>query len=73
MPIARAVEINGARFAGSNEAASLARGLDSLTIRPLIMQLPPDEDWVDVTYVGLRRVDGRSCASPGRWRPTCRR
>ena len=52
-PIARAVEINGALFAGSNRAANLARGLESLTLRPLVMQLPPDEDWVTVSYVGL--------------------
>lgn len=52
-PIARAAEINGALFAGSNRAANLARGLESLTLRPLVMQLPPDEDWVTVTYVGL--------------------
>ncbi len=51
-PIARAVEINGALFAGSNRAANLARGLESLTLRPLVMQLPPDEDWVTVSYVG---------------------
>ena len=52
VPIARAVELNGLLFAGSNEAANRARGLESLTVRPLVIQLPPDEDWVDVTYVG---------------------
>jgi hypothetical protein len=52
-PIARAVEINGALFAGSNRAANLARGLESLTLRPLVLQLPPDEDWVVVTYKGV--------------------
>jgi hypothetical protein len=52
-PIARAVALNGARFAGSNEAANLARGLESLTLRPLVIQAPPDEDWVTLTYVGL--------------------
>jgi hypothetical protein len=46
------VEVNGARLAGTNRAANLARGLDALTVRPLKMQLPPDEDWVDVTYAG---------------------
>ncbi|MGW4207645.1 S41 family peptidase [Lentzea sp. NPDC004789] len=50
MPIARAVAVNGANFAGSNTAANLARGLESLTLRPLVIQLPPDEDWVVVTY-----------------------
>ncbi|WUJ68429.1 S41 family peptidase [Kribbella soli] len=52
-PIARAVALNGAVFAGSNEAANLARGLESLTLRPLVIQSPPDEDWVRLTYVGL--------------------
>lgn len=56
VPIGKAVEINGLRMAGSNRAASLARGLDSLTIRPLIMQLPPEEDWIDVTYLGADGV-----------------
>ncbi len=55
VPIGTAVEINGLRLAGSNRAASLARGLDSLTIRPLLMQLPPEEDWIDVTF---RAADG---------------
>lgn len=52
-PIARAVEINGEQFAGSNPEANLARGLESLTLRPLLMQLPPDEDWVALAYYGL--------------------
>jgi hypothetical protein len=52
-PIARAVALNGAAFAGSNEAANLARGLESLTLRPLVIQSPPDEDWVALTYKGL--------------------
>jgi hypothetical protein len=56
-PIARAVALNGAQFAGSNEPANLARGLESLTLRPLIIQAPPDEDWVTVSYVGLDGVE----------------
>ena len=43
--------VNGARFVGSNEAANLARGLDSLTLRPLVIQLPPGEEWVTVSFV----------------------
>ncbi|RXZ45990.1 S41 family peptidase [Agromyces binzhouensis] len=49
-PMAIAVERNAAREAGSNKAASLARGLENMTIRPVRMSLPPDEDWVDLTY-----------------------
>jgi hypothetical protein len=55
MPIGRAVDVNAARFAGSNLPARRARGLESLTIRPLRIHLPPDEDWVTVSYIG---VDG---------------
>ena len=55
-PVERAVEANAQAQAGSNKAAALARGLDALTIRPLVRSLPPDEDWVDVTYRGLDGV-----------------
>jgi C-terminal processing protease CtpA/Prc len=58
MPIARAVAVNADRFAGSNMAARLARGVDSLTIRSLRLHLPPDEEWVTVSYLdpsGVRR------------------
>lgn len=51
MPIDRAVGVNADRFAGSNTAARLARGVDSLTIRSLRLHLPPDEEWVTVSYV----------------------
>jgi hypothetical protein len=53
IPIGRAVDLNAARFAGSNTAARHSRGLQSLTIRPLRIHLPPDEEWVTVSYVGL--------------------
>src|SRR3712207_2613490 len=58
MPIERAVAVNAGRFAGSNTAARLARGVDSLTVRSLRLHLPPDEEWVTVSYVdrdGVRR------------------
>jgi hypothetical protein len=51
-PIDRAVLANANRFAGSNMPARLARGVESLTIRSLRMHLPPDEEWVTVTYIG---------------------
>ncbi|HSE98925.1 MAG TPA: S41 family peptidase [Blastocatellia bacterium] len=50
MPIARAIELNGEKQAGSNIQARFARGLDNLTIRPLDTTLPPDEIWVTITY-----------------------
>ncbi|CAN5876441.1 hypothetical protein BH23ACT10_BH23ACT10_19040 [soil metagenome] len=52
IPIDRAVDQQAARFAGSNPAARHARGLESLTIRPLVIHLPPIEEWVTVTYLG---------------------
>jgi hypothetical protein len=51
MPIERAVAVNADRYAGSNMAARLVRGIDSLTVRPLRMHLPPDEEWVTVSYI----------------------
>jgi cytosine/adenosine deaminase-related metal-dependent hydrolase len=53
IPIERAVALNAQRHAGSNLAARHARGLNSLTIRPLVSGLPPDEEWVTLTYRGL--------------------
>jgi cytosine/adenosine deaminase-related metal-dependent hydrolase len=53
VPVRRAVEANARLQAGSNPPASFARGLDALTIRPLLRSVPPDEDWVVVTYRGL--------------------
>ncbi len=51
VPIDRAVDLNADREAGSNPAARHARGLESLTTRWLGMSLPPDEDWVDITFI----------------------
>lgn len=53
VPMERAVEVNADRFAGSNQAARHARGLQFLTLRPLIQALPPDENWVEVGYIDL--------------------
>ncbi|HEX2374211.1 MAG TPA: S41 family peptidase [Actinomycetota bacterium] len=52
IPIDRAVDIHAARYAGSNAAARHSRGVQSLTVRPLVIHLPPDEEWVVVSYVG---------------------
>jgi hypothetical protein len=49
-PIQIAVEANAAREAGSNKAAQLSQGLQNMTLRSINMSLPPDEDWVDITY-----------------------
>ena len=65
VPIDRAVQVNAARFAGSNAAARHARGLDSLTVRPLIMHLPPDEERVTIRYV---TPDGHVDTLTEQWR-----
>jgi hypothetical protein len=56
VPIERAVDLNSDREAGSNADARHARGLAAMTLRWLAMSLPPDEDWVVVTY----RAGGRT-------------
>jgi len=53
VPIHQAVVQNADRQPGSNSAARHARGLNSLTVRPLSSGLPPDEEWVTIRYRGL--------------------
>ncbi|AMV37742.1 S41 family peptidase [Planctomyces sp. SH-PL62] len=50
IPIDRAVERNAAREAGSNADARHARGLEALTLRPMALTAPPDEEWVVIGY-----------------------
>lgn len=49
-PIDLAVARNGNREAGSNADARRVQGIEALTLRWLGMSLPPDEDWVSLTY-----------------------
>ncbi len=65
VPIRRAIERNAERQAGGNEAAAFARGLDAMTVRPLVTSLPPDEEWVTITYRGL---DGEVRETRKEWR-----
>ena len=51
IPIERAVELNAARMAGSNLDARHARGLATMTVRPMELTAPPDEEWVTVGYL----------------------
>ncbi|GAA5705373.1 S41 family peptidase [Streptomyces avermitilis] len=51
IPIAEAVDLAAARFAGSNPEARRSRGVQSLTVRPLRIHLPPFEEWVTISYV----------------------
>src|SRR6266404_7599529 len=56
VPIKRAIEINGENQAGSNLDARFAAGLAALTARAMIGSLPPNENWVVISY---RSLDGR--------------
>lgn len=59
-PIDLAVMRNAAREAGSNPEARRARGLEALTLRWLGTSIPPDEDWVVLTYtVGGKEFESR--------------
>ncbi|MEU8437018.1 S41 family peptidase [Streptomyces sp. NPDC029216] len=69
IPIAKAVDLNAARFAGSNAAARRSRGIQSLTLRPLAMHLPPFEEWVTVSYIEAGAAAG---APPRELRETWR-
>ncbi|MFF4346183.1 S41 family peptidase [Streptomyces sp. NPDC001530] len=64
VPIDRAVDLCADRFAGSNPAARHSRGLQSLTIRPLALHRPPDEEWVTLGYTGR---DGTAHELRERW------
>ena len=64
VPIRKAIEINANRQAGSNSAARFARGLNALTVRPMIRMLPPDEEWVTITY---RSLDGKVLEFKQEW------
>ncbi len=57
VPISRAIEVSADMHAGSNLAARHARGIDGLTIRPLIRSLPPDALWVVIGYTDLDGVN----------------
>ncbi len=53
IPIARAIDVIASQHAGSNLPARHARGVDGLTMRQLVRQLPPDELFVLVGYTDL--------------------
>ena len=50
IPIERAVAVLAASNPGGNRAARHARGLNRLTVRPLLRSLPPDDEWVILGY-----------------------
>ena len=60
VPINRAVALNADREAGSNDNARIVRGLEAMTIRPMSLTAPPDEEWVIVGYeTGGRALEMR--------------
>jgi C-terminal processing protease CtpA/Prc len=63
-PLDLAVWRNAQREAGSNLPARAARGLENLTLRSLVVSLPPEEDWVDLRYL----VDGEPHEARLVWR-----
>ena len=65
VPIDDAVARHAERTRGANEPARTARGLESLTVRPLAEHLVPDEHWVELTYV---TPDRRSLTARLAWR-----
>jgi hypothetical protein len=50
IPIERAVDLLAASNPGGNPAARHARGLNRLTVRPMLRSPPPDGEWVIVGY-----------------------
>ena len=64
VPIRREIELNADQHAGSNSEASHARGLDSLTIRLMRRELPPDEEWV---VIGYRSLNGEELELKQNW------
>ena len=66
--IARAVASNAEREAGSNAAARHAQGLASMTIRGVGQSLPPDEDWIDVSFLPASRRSSKPRVARFVWR-----
>src|SRR5262249_34847641 len=59
-PIELAVARTRGRRAGRRAHARRAQGVEALTLRWLGMSLPPDEDWVNLTYTdGTKTFDER--------------
>lgn len=66
--IERAVASNAERESGTNAAARHAQGLASMTIRWLGQSLPPDEDWVDVSFLPAPRRTSKPKVARFAWR-----
>jgi hypothetical protein len=54
VPFDRAVDMHADSETGGRPDARLARALDSLTFRSLEYGPPPDEHWIDISYIDLK-------------------
>ena len=68
VPFDRAVDLHADDETGGRPDARRARALDSLTFRSLEYGPPPDEHWVDIGYIDLKRKR-REIRMP--WRVVC--
>jgi C-terminal processing protease CtpA/Prc len=64
IPMQRAVDINANKVGGSNPAARFKRGLENMTLRWMGSDLPPDEEWVSISY---RTEDGQDLEYRQQW------
>jgi hypothetical protein len=55
VPFARAVDLHADSETGGRPDARQARALDSLTFRSIEYGPPPDEHWVDISYIDLQQ------------------
>ena len=67
LPITDAVAAAAARTGGTSQEARLARGLASMTIRPLERQLPPEAPDLIITYRTEQGENSLTCP----WRVVC--
>jgi hypothetical protein len=59
VPFDRAVDLHADSETGARPDARQARALDSLTFRSLEYGPPPDEHWVDISYIDLKKKKRR--------------
>ena len=59
VPFGRAVDLHADNETGGRADARLARALESLTFRSLEYGPPPDEHWVSISYIDLKRKNGK--------------
>ena len=64
VPIEREIDLNADQHKGSNAEANHARGLNTLTFRVMLYELPPDEEWV---VIGYRSLSGEVLELKQKW------